>query len=607
MAYLSYETFLKELLENSLPEASPGQEEAVTAFLAPFALNDRLKLRFLADYKDWHYPYLRNVGYTFPEKNVNYELGRQYNIQVFSVPDKLHALLSWKGHVVPVHWLPVYCYPEVRCRKMELHLAGADSCSIVEAGILLSGQVFQRPDEQPQIYWVRGGATEKLEFSGETCAFLQGLQVANIYGFAQQGAKIFFGTWGRPSNARLMQGEIRGNTLCNLVDITPVAIRAQGYDDLFVKDGGDGWLKIGGKLGKETIKPAIYYLHSVTRDLKTIPLDITGTPEKSLLDHNPALHNHLYFHQHYPLENNLHGVLIAGRLGALLHIVAEDGSVRAKYHLGLPNDSAPIAEYPWLHTFKHASSKYMYIADNDGIIHRFHYDVQKETLYVLKFKVPFGGEVSAIAATSFGFYLALRSNRCNLVLKVTHDLQCFLVYEAHAAEAPITSLCELPDNEVLGLTGSRFFPYYLFSPACHYINGKTDHSSCKMLFIKANSHEDDNRLAEADEPKRLKRLIEEKIRRWPQYEFFLYLAAMEFKEGNWGQAIEYAKEGIKRETTALYPYKILGLACMHEELFEEAAEALRYFLAQMPADDECKDALNFCLGRSKGAGAPSPS
>jgi len=107
-------------------------------------------------------------------------------------------------------------------------------------------------------------------------------------------------------------------------------------------------------------------------------------------------------------------------------------------------------------------------------------------------------------------------------------------------------------------------------------------------------------MGNSQERARQKHIIASKIKINPQYQFFLHLAAMEFEDGNYNQAIEWAQQAIEGEDTALYTYKILGLAFMHTGQFQEAKDALKFFLEQEPLDTECGEAFNYCTAMIEG-------
>jgi hypothetical protein len=574
------------------------QMAVIDSFLQPFALPNSLHEKILADFDTWHYPYVCNVGSIFPEHPANGRLTDHYTIRTFSIPDRLHSFASRMGHVIIWNGVRVYRYPQYDYRKLKVGLAGIDSFSCLDTReYLLSGQAMQMMDALPQIFCLRDQTIEEVRLSETAKDFLRSLQVTNLYGFACINEKIYFGTWGKPSNARLMCGEIQDSILYNLRDITPSEIVAQGYDDLFVRAQGDGWLQIGGKLGVNTLDPAVYYFHVILRQLTKLPIVVTSEDEQCLLDKMSQLGHHLYFHQVYKIDTGYHAVVLAGHLGALFHIMQDNGIVMAQYYLALPNDNCPFAEYPWNHLLKHPASPNVYVPDNNGVIHRFSYEAKNNILYVLKFKLPIHGEISALTATAFGLYVAVTCNHANYVLKLTHDFTCFIIYESKDDDTPITALFEHSDNLVIALTGSRFFPYYLFARYCHHLDKREKSSESEIILIKTNNLSQDLYLGNAQERARQKHLIAAKISVNPQYQFFLHLAAMELEDGNYSQAIAWAQQAIEGEATALYPYKILGLAFMHTGKFQEARDTLQFFLDQEPHDTECKEAFTYCTAR----------
>jgi hypothetical protein len=593
MPSLSYEKHLQEVLNNASLTARSDKERVIDSFLKPFSLPKCLHEQILVNFDTWIYPYLKGVGSIFPECPLNGELARRYNIHVVSLPDKLQANARWGNYTVPIYGLNVYRYPQYAYEKIRFELAGADSFSrLNEHGYILSGQTIQNTHEAPRIFQLHGQKATEVEIAADAKAFLQSKHITNLYGFSCINETIYFGTWGRPSTARLLRGEIHDNVLCSLCDLTPPEIATQGYDDLFVQDETNGWLKIGGKLGGNTTSPAVYYFHIDSGQLTTIPIDLEDV--KHLVHDAELIHNHLYFHQFYQIEHRYHALILSGRVGSLLHIINDHGSVVAKYYLELPNDNTPFSEYAWSHILKHPLSPYIYVPDNNGVVHRFRYDAKENVLYVLKFKLPLYGEISALTATSFGLYIAITCNHVNFVLKLTHDLTCFIVYESNADHTPITSLIEHADDEVIALTGSRFFPYYMLSRYCHYLDPRQELTQSEIIRIKTNDLRDDLSLRDSQEREKRKRIIASLIIINPQYRFFLDLAAMEIQDGNYYQAIDLAKQAIAREITALYPYKILGLACIHTGQFQEASNAFEFFLKQEPRDAECKEAFNYC-------------
>lgn len=460
----------------------------------------------------------------------------------------------------------VYRYPQHEYRKIKVGLAGIDSFSYLDdPEYLLSGQATQTTNKLPQIFCFRDWQIEEIRLSDTAEDFLRLLQVTNLYGFTRINEKIYFGTWGKPSNARLVCGEIKDNTLNNLHDITPLKIVEQGYDDLFVQGQEDGWLKIGGKLGVNTSDPAVYYFHVALGQLTKLPIVVTGEDEKYLLDKTPSIGNHLYFHQFYKIDTGYHAVVISGRLGSLFQIIQDNGTVMAKYYLTLPNDNLPFAEYPWNHLLKHPASPYVYFPDNNGVIHRFSYEVNNNILYVLKFKLPIHGEISALTTTSFGLYVAVTCNHINYVLKFTHDFRCFIIYESYNDEIPITSLVAHGDSLVIALTGSRFFPYYLFSRYCHYLDKREKYSECEIIFIKTNDLSHDLSLGNSQERERQKHMIDSKIKVNPQYKLFLHLAAMEFEDGNTTKLLNGPNRLLKVRPLPSIPIKFWGwLACIQD-------------------------------------------
>lgn len=593
MPSLSYEKLLQDVLNNASLSARSDKKQVIDSFLKPFSLPESLHAQILVDFDTWIYPYLKGVGTIFPEYPLNGELARRYNIHVFSLPDKLQANARWRNYMVSIYGLNVYRYPQYTYEKISFELAGADSFSrLDEHRYILSGQTIQNTNEASRIFQLHGQKATEVESAADAKTFLQSKQITNLYGFSCINGTLYFGTWGRPSAARLMRGEIHDNVLCNLCDLTPPEIATQGYDDLFVKDETNGWLKIGGKLGRNTTNPAVYYFHVVSGQLTTIPIGLEDV--KHLVHDTELIHNHLYFHQFYQIEHGYHALILSGRVGSLLHIVNDTGSVVAKYYLELPNDNIPFSEYAWSHVLKHPLMPYIYVPDNNGVIHRFHYDAKENVLYVLKFKLPLYGEISALTATSFGLYIAVTCNHVNFVLKLTHDLTCFIIYESNTDNTPITSLFDHADDEVIALTGSRFFPYYMLSRYCHYLDTRKELTQSEIIRIKTNDLQDDLSLKNSQERERRKRIIASLIIINPQYRCFLDLAAMELQDGNYYQAIDLSKQAIAREATALYPYKILGLAFIHTGQFQEASNAFEFFLRQEPHDIECQEAFNYC-------------
>lgn len=598
-------TSFEKLIQAISPEAYLNPQErdlqlqALRHFLHPFQLRDNLTKQLLQPINEYAC-HLKMVSAFFPQYPLNEQFETDYSVHTLSLPDKITFIV--KGpHGDPI-LIPCHQSLENDIKRTTIDFPGADSFTRLEDGsFLASGQIKDYSSNESIVFHVKNNQANPVVLSSQAREYLKKLQVTNLYGFFQYNDHIFFGTWGQQANARILKGQFQNLEIDRLEDVTPEPILAKGYDDLFIRSIGNNWFQIGIKLGVATTDAAVYLVNAESNQVYVIPLNL-GEIELGLNYKSPKEYiRHTYNHQFYEMSENRYATITSGRLGSILRIIDAKGNVYAKYFINLPNDLIPIADYAWLHLFKHPTSPFLYIPDNNEVIHRFSYDASKNTLYVLKFRLPISGEITALTATPYGFCIAITCNHRNIVLKVTEELTCFNIYEKETDDTPFTIL-HVNENSITALTGGRFHPYYNFSRYCHYLHPQLTERS-EIISIHTKSIEADRSLAESAARHRQKTFLEVFLQSYPKdYQTLVKIAMLEFEAKNYQQCCSLCIQAIEVEKTILLPYRLLAKSYAALHRYEEALKAIVTYLQDAHEDKEIIKLQQYCckaLGQEK--------
>lgn len=598
MTSVSFEELVMRTVASSDLSASQGDAEypAIQKFILSFRLRNDLALQMLRLCE--RYPsFLRTIGSSAPQSPLNQSFEEIYNIHTLVIPDKIffHHM-----DIFPIA-VPYSKIESHTTQKTLVGLPGFDSFSVLDDGrFLVSGAI--RGEEPvgnsiftPVLFCIDNQQANLVHCSEQARQCLQEREITNLYGFFQCGNTIYFGTWGRRSDARLMRAELNGLLLDNVVDVTPPEITENGYDDLFVRKLRKGWFQVGIKPGPTTPKGALYFVEAATGQVLILPLEHAGIEDGLELDELGGRSHYSYTHQFYEICPDHFASITSGRLGSILRIIGPSGRVCAKYFINQPCDHTPFTEYPWAHTLKHPSSSYLYVPDNDEVIHRFHYDPDQSILFVLKFRLPVSGEISALTATSDGFCVALTCNHRNLVLKVTEDLLCFQVYENVVEDTPF-SILHVQGNTIRAATGSRYYPTGLnYARYCHYAYPRSETGS-EVVTITTDSLEKERGVAQQQAQAQMRKFLVAMLLDDPaNYEIMLHLAQQALQMGEPAGCIFYCKQALAAEKTTLIPYKIMGHALAAQGRYEEALIAINAYHAEMPEDRDLARLRNDCL------------
>lgn len=594
MPSISFEKLIQSISpeEYLVPEKREQQQHTIRQFLQSFRLRDNLLEQLLQPINEYacHLETTHSFFYQYP---LNQDFETEYQIHTLSLPDKITFLV--KGPCGDPILIPFHqqCM-ENNVKKTVLGLHGADSFTRLEDGsYIASGKIEDNDLNQSPVFHITNHQSIPVTLTQQAKEYLKKLKITNLYGFFLNGNRIIFGTWGQQSNARLMEGQFQNNTLDQLVDITPDPIREKGYDDLFVRHIKNKWFQIGTKLGITTTDPAVYFVNVESNEFFTIVLNLQPTELALNYKYPKEYIRHSYTHQFYDMGGNRFATITSGRLGSVLRIIDQDGNIYAKYFINLPNDFTPFAEYAWLHVLKHPNSAFLYIPDNDEIIHRFHYNKKTNTLFVLKFRLPISGEITAITATSYGFCAALSCNNRNIILKVTEELSCFKVYESEISDTPF-SILHVHEETITAVTGGRFYPFYNLSRYCHYIKTRATKLS-EIVSITTTMIENDRLLARNETRDRQITFLDAFLNIYPNnYETIISLAALELERHNYHRCISFCMRAIKLEKNALLPYRLLSKsrAALHQ--YADALQAIARYLRDAPEDQEMLDLQIHC-------------
>ena len=594
MASVSFE----DVLINNNESGDPQEEKRfrVKQFISSFHLRETLQEQLLQPTKQYA-EHLKCVGYFYHQYPLNKSFESEYNIKVLSVPDKITFLV--KGPYGYPILIPFFICPEYENRNTSIAIPGADSFALLDDGSFLVSAALQHDKQEgiissPVLFRIKDHQAFPIQLAPQALEIFNQLGVLNLYGFFQQGNQVYFGTWGRESNARLMRGELNDLLLEKIVDVTPQDILDKGYDDLFVRGMGKDFFQIGTKLGASTQDAAVYFVEAKSGQVYTMPLNLGETELNLNYSWPGGAVRHTYTHQFYEMAANRFATITSGRLGSVLRIIDPEGNIYAKYFINLPNDHLPFAEYPWNHVLKHPTSSFLYIPDNDEVFHRFHYDPTNNTLVVLKFRLPVSGEITALTATPYGFCVALTCNHRNIILKVTEDLNCLQVYESPVEDTPF-SILHVQENIVHAVSGSRFYPYGNFSRYPHYLFPR-DIKESKVISVVTDSVNADlllvNNLSQMQMMKFLYAFIEE----FPcHYQALLELASLEFEAKNYQQSLSLCYRAIAEDNKSIQPHKIVAKALAATQQFDKALNAIAVYLEQTSNDQEIIQLQEYCL------------